>query len=84
MALITLETQALEHTKMTMPAPTAKRLAQSGRSSDVRLHARIKDVARPGSIKGFFAGALSVLAATAAAGSVTALKAAYFLSHFSY
>jgi hypothetical protein len=69
---------------MTMLAPAAERLAQSGRSSDVRIHATIQDVARLGSIKFFFAGVLSVLAATAAAGGVIALKSAYFLSHFSY
>lgn len=37
-----------------------------------------------GLIKRFFAGVLIVLAATAAAAAVTALKGIYFLSHFSH
>jgi hypothetical protein len=70
--------------KMTMLIHATNRLTQLERSPDAHIRADTLDEARPASLKGIFAGAISVIAATAAAGGVIALKAVYFVSHFSH
>jgi hypothetical protein len=59
-------------------------LGRSARPSDTRVRPGIQGAAHLGTIKRFFAGVLTVLAATAVAAGAIALKGVYFLSHFTH
>lgn len=65
---------------MTMLTHLHGPLGQAVRHSDGRTNS----AAHLGAIKRFFAGVLSVLAATAAIAGAMAMKGVYFVSHFSY